>query len=99
MIVVHFVDINPQNIVQDFNTNKNNINNVKEYAKNLEYYCKNNVQMLQLPILSFVENRVTDIFTNCNYQALPYLFTNKIKYSFGAFNKTKEFFIVGIIFI
>ena len=98
MIVVHFVDINPQNIVQDFNTNKNNINNVKEYAKNLESYYKNNVQILQLPILSFVENRVTDIFTNCNYQALPYLFTNKIKYSFGAFNKTKEFFIQNVLF-
>ena len=98
LLYIHIVDINPSNLVQDFNTNKEKVNNVKEYAKNLDDYYKDGAKILQLPVLLFVDNYVRDDFTNCNYQVWPYLFTKNIRYSFGAFKNTKEFFMQNALF-
>ena len=98
LLCVHFKENYLLKFPQNFNSNSQKIKSVSNYAIAISNFYKSGAKILQLPVLTYPENIVSENFTNCNYQVFPYLFTKNIKWSFGALRHTKESFYQKSLF-
>lgn len=92
LLCFHVNENNLRKFPQNYNTINNKISSIKEFALNVNNYLKNGAKVLQLPILTYPENYVSQNLVNCNYQVFPYLFTKNIQWSFGTLSHTNEYF-------
>ena len=98
LLFIHIKDTYLVKFSQNFDANNKKVSIVKKYATNINKHYKNGAMILQLPILTYPENYVSQKLTNCNFQVFPYLFTKNIKWSHGALNHTNESFFQKSLF-
>lgn len=74
-----------------------NVINIRDYAKKIDSLYENNAHgkkanILQYPIVSYPENNIPKCGANCNLQALIYLFTKNLSFSFGSLPHTEKLY-------
>lgn len=94
LILFHFYDTRLYNLKSkdEFVKNYEKVLNVKNYAEKINALYDKKVNILELPIIPYPESKIATGQANCNIQAMPYLFTKNVSWSFGSLPRSETLF-------
>ena len=94
LVLFHFYDTRLYKFKKksDFINAKEKVINIKKYATRINDLYAKHTNILQLPIIPYPESKVPSWGANCNVQAMPYLFSKNLSWSFGSLPHTETLF-------